>query len=104
MFNEVGWPALRSRSMVLTGLLEASLLEALGDSVEILTPSDPQRRGAQLSVRITGDGARVEERLAEAGVVIDFRPPDVLRFAPTPLYNTVEDIERAVAALAAEVS
>jgi kynureninase len=39
------------------------------------------------------------ERLRALGVIADWRPPDVLRLAPTPLYNRFEDVYRAVRAL-----
>jgi kynureninase len=65
----------------------------------VITPRDPARRGCQLSVAV--DGAReLAGRLRdEHGVVGDFREPDVLRLAPTPLYNTFHDCWRAAAAL-----
>ncbi|HEY8452792.1 MAG: kynureninase [Micromonosporaceae bacterium] len=97
IFDEIGMPALRERSVRLTGYLE-SLLDAIGAT--IVTPRDPQARGCQLSVRIPG-AERVAQRLAaEYGVVADAREPDILRLAPTPLYSTYHDCWRAATALA----
>lgn len=93
-FDRVGLDGLRQRSIRLTGYLEGLL-----SGVEVLTPGDPERRGAQLSVRVP-DAAAVTRRLRhEHGVIVDSRPPDVVRLAPAPLYSTYDDCRRAAAAL-----
>ena len=90
IFDEVGMPALRARSVALTGYLE----RLLGDlPIEIVTPRDPAARGAQLSLRFPA-AELVLERLAENGVVADFRAPDIIRVAPIPLYNTYHEAWR----------
>lgn len=100
LFDEVGLPPLRARSMRLTAYLE-ELLDDVGTRrrLHVTTPRDPERRGCQLSVAV--DGARdLASRLRhEHGVVCDFREPDVLRFAPVPLYSTYHDCWRASQAL-----
>ncbi len=63
-------------------------------------------RGCQLSLRIAKPAAaakRCHELLAAAGVVGDWREPDVLRLAPTPLYNSFNDVFIAVDALSQAV-
>jgi kynureninase len=95
IFDEAGMAPLRARSIDLTGYL-AGLLADL--PVEVITPSDPAARGAQLSLRIDRAEA-VLERLAERGVVADFRAPDLIRVAPAPLYNTYLDAWRFTAIL-----
>jgi len=104
MFDQTGMPALRAKSVRLTGYLE-SLLDEVGAThrASVLTPRDPERRGAQLSVRITGrDVWPLTRRLRkEFGVFTDARPPDVIRLAPAPMYNTFHDCWRAAMALAA---
>ncbi len=87
IFDEVGLAALRERSVRLTGYL-AGLLEGLG--MEILTPTEPDARGAQLSLRFD-DAAAVLEALTRQGVIADFREPDIIRVAPIPLYSTFLD-------------
>ena len=62
--------------------------------------ADPEARGSQLSLRIRDDGRAAQERLQRAGVVSDFRPPDVVRIAPVPLYNSFEDVWKVGQALA----
>jgi len=93
LFDEVGMERLRARSVELTGILESLL-----DGHEIVTPRDPARRGAQLSIRVRGSVRAVWEQLAAAGVICDWREPDILRVAPAPLYNTEEDVRRFVEA------
>lgn len=101
VFEEAGgMTVLRHHSLAMTGMLERLLDNRLGDRVEIITPREPERRGCQLSLRLKGgDGRTVFERLAQAGIVCDWREPDVIRVAPAPLYNTAEEVERFVAAL-----
>jgi kynureninase len=97
VFDRVGMAALRERSLRLTGYL-AALLEQLGGT--LVTPRDPARRGAQLSVRAAGAPALTQRLRTGYGVVADARPPDILRLAPAPLYCTYHDCWRAAAALA----
>jgi kynureninase len=95
IFDKVGMRALRERSIRLTGYLESLLT-----GIEIITPRDPSRRGAQLSVRIGAGAAEVSRRLRhEHGVIADFREPDVIRLAPVPLYSSYHDCWRAATAL-----
>ena len=94
MFHEVGFGALRERSMRLTQYLENGIRTI--DGVESITPEDPERRGCQISVRVKGDAAALEKKLILDGVVPDARDPDVLRFAPVPMYSSFSDIARAI--------
>ena len=105
LFDRAGLPALRQKSIALTGYLE-SLLQQLQDSVSILTPADPGARGAQLSLRLhrsAAEARQVQSELTERGYICDWREPDVIRVAPVPLYNQfvevwefVEGLQRAV--------
>jgi kynureninase len=99
-FERVSLDALRGRSQRLTAYLDELLDEvAAGGPIAVTTPRDPDRRGAQLSVACAGARSLASRLRDEHGVVCDFREPDVLRFAPAPLYNTYEDCRRAAAAL-----
>ncbi len=93
-----GMEPLREKSLRLTGYLEWLLQRELGDAVEILTPTDPGRRGCQLSLQVksTASGRTIFERLEASGVTCDWREPDVIRVAPVPLYNRYEDVHRFV--------
>ena len=99
LFDEVGFGALRERSVRLTAMLEGRLDTIAG--AELLTPRDPARRGCQLSVRVSGARDLAGRLRAEHGVICDFREPDVLRFAPVPLSTSYADCARAADALAA---
>lgn len=103
MFDEIGLPALRDRSIALTGYLESLLDEVCaGRGLEVLTPREPARRGAQLSIRVEGiDTSEVSRLLrTEYDVIADARQPDVIRYAPAPFYVGHHDCWRAVLALA----
>jgi kynureninase len=96
IFDEVGMPALRTRSVALTGYLE-SLLDDL--PVEVITPRELAARGAQLSLRFA-DAETVLASLAARGVVADYRAPDLVRVAPIPLYTTFHEAWRFTRILA----
>jgi kynureninase len=94
LFEEAGMAALRQRSERMSALLY-TLLEGLPqDRLQIITPVDPGQRGCQISLRAPHNGRELFEALGQAGVVCDFREPDVIRAAPVPLYNTFEEVWR----------
>lgn len=103
IFSEVGMPALRKKSIRLTGFL-AYLLDALdpaGKHYSVITPKDPSARGCQLSILMNHTrGKRVFDALTRKGVIADWREPDVIRVAPVPLYNSFEDVFRFATLLA----
>ena len=92
--------ALRAKSIKLTGYLQF-LLEAAGHSkLTVITPSDPDARGCQLSILVHEHPKELFKKLEAAGVKCDFREPNVIRAAPTPLYNTFHEIWRFAKILA----
>lgn len=106
IFDEAGMPTLIAKSRELTGYLEFLLHHELSDHIEIITPTDPARRGCQLSLRIKGEaakGRRLFDALEGKGAVCDWREPDVIRAAPVPLYNTFEEVWRFAAVLREEL-
>jgi kynureninase len=97
LFHRADMFRLREKSRRLTGYLEWLIESRLHDTLEILTPVEPARRGAQLSVRVRqgrGAGRSLFDYLVAQGVLGDWREPDVMRIAPTPLYNTFADCLR----------
>ncbi len=96
-FGRATMPALRSKSVRLTGYLETLICEQLSDALQIVTPSESSQRGCQLSIRVIGgrdQGRSLFEHLATQGVLGDWREPDVIRISPTPFYNTHADVLR----------
>ncbi len=94
IFQEAGMKALRKKSVELTGYLEYLLKEAdpLENSFTIITPDNPEERGCQLSLYMKQDGKKIFNKLTRAGIIADWREPNVIRVAPTPLYNTFEEV------------
>ncbi|KAK6353229.1 Kynureninase (L-kynurenine hydrolase), variant 2 [Orbilia brochopaga] len=95
VFAQTNMRALRRKSINLTGYMEHLLLTDPETSryFEIITPRNPSERGAQLSLLFRkGIMEEVYKKLELSGIVVDKRQPDVIRVAPTPLYNTYEDV------------
>ncbi|HVX04540.1 MAG TPA: kynureninase [Rhodanobacteraceae bacterium] len=104
LFQRAGMRKLRSKSQRLTSYLAWLIETQLGDVLEILTPSEPARRGAQLSVRVRAGraaGQSLFDHMVAHGVLGDWREPDVMRIAPAPLYNTFSDCLRYAEAVRA---
>lgn len=96
-FLQAGIENLRERGDRLTAYLEAAIHEVAkttGAQLEIITPSDPAHRGCQISLLAHGFGKRLFDQLTAAGVVADWREPNVIRMAPVPMYNSFEDLAR----------
>lgn len=90
IFDEATISALRAKSLKLTAFLEQCLTNIGDDRISIVTPSDPQQRGCQLSIRVSDKA--LYDRISERGVIVDWREPDVIRVAPVPLYNSFDDV------------
>lgn len=97
LFAEIGMDALIAKRNTITSYLEFVLHEIdreVNGNFEIITPSNPSERGCQLSVFLHGEGRSLFDYLMKNGVIIDWREPNVIRFAPVPLYTSYEDIYR----------
>ena len=106
IFQRAGMTALRRKSIALTGFMRRLIEERLANVVEVITPSPPAQHGCQLSLRIARpaeDAKRCLQQLTSAGVIGDWREPDVLRLAPIPLYNSYGDVFSAVEILGQSV-
>jgi len=92
MFNEVGMTALREKSIKLTGYFEFLINELNNDKIKIITPSNPEERGCQLSIQVKNADKKLHQKLTNAHIITDWREPNVIRCAPVPLYNTFRDV------------
>jgi kynureninase len=102
LFDAAGMDRLRAKSLRLTAYLQSLLQARLSHALNVITPSDPEARGCQLSIRLhrSPTAARaVFDSLSAQGVFCDWREPDIIRAAPVPLYNSFLDVWRFVAAL-----
>ena len=92
MFDDAGFDNILNKSKLLTGYLEYLLRELKDEKINIITPENPQERGCQLSIQFLDSDKSLFNKLTEAGVVADWREPQVIRIAPAPLYNSFEDV------------
>jgi kynureninase len=98
IFDRATMPALRAKTEKLTPYLRYMLerLPSFGKKFDIITPRELGSHGCQLSIVVHENAKRVQDALCAAGATCDFREPNVIRAAPTPLYNTFHECWRFV--------
>jgi len=110
LHHQAGMPAIREKSLKLTGYLEFLIdeLKETGHHYEFITPRDPAQRGAQLSFITGKEGKALFDYISKNGVICDWREHNlsddsgavqasgVIRIAPAPMYNSFEDVWRLV--------
>ncbi|MEJ0054820.1 MAG: kynureninase [Bacteroidota bacterium] len=98
LFEKAGIKNLRKKSILLTGFLEFLLNDIVlfHDHFTIITPDNPEERGCQISMLMKKNGRTTFDKITKAGVIADWREPDVIRVAPVPMYNSFEDVYRFV--------
>ncbi len=97
IFHRATMARLRDKSVALTAYFESLIDKHLPGVIEIATPREPERRGCQLSLRVSKGreaGRSLFEYLQTNGIITDWREPDVIRAAPTPMYNRRMDCLR----------
>jgi len=104
IFSEVGMERLRAKSMALTGYAEFIFGQKRSSKFSILTPDEPSRRGAQLSLQLPLQRRELCDRLAAQGIIGDWREPNIFRIAPVPLYNSFYDVFRFVEHFSSQVA
>jgi len=100
IFHQAGVARLREKSLALTAYLARLVETQLSHILEIITPREPERRGCQISLRVKSGrdaGRALFEHLSANGIIGDWREPDTIRIAPTPLYNRHMDCLRFAA-------
>ena len=96
IFSEAGMEQLRAKSVSLTGYMEFLLRQNNSAKFSLITPCEPERRGAQLSIRLPEQGREICDESAGQGVIGDWREPDTFRVAAVPLYNSYREVFRFV--------
>jgi kynureninase len=94
VMKEAGIERIREKSLKITGYLMYLLDEMLGKApynYSIATPREPERRGGHVGVAHK-EGWRINQALIARGVIPDFRPPNIIRLAPIPLYVSYHDV------------
>eukprot|EP01034_Spumella_vulgaris_P036063 gene36063-44473_t len=100
---------LRNKSLLLTTLLHTLLSNnaVISEYMTIITPSAPSERGCQLSLLFHDDQPdaevsktkRLHSFLEARNIITDYRHPNVIRVAPTPLYCQFQDVAIFASAL-----
>ena len=105
MINEAGIERIREKSLKITEYLMFLVDETLSDPpyfFSIGTPREPERRGGHVGV-VHSDAWRVNEALKARRVIPDFRPPNIIRLAPVPLYVSYHEVWNVVQHLKAVI-
>lgn len=92
LFESAGMAALRDKSIKLTNYLEFLLKHIENIKFEIITPKNCKERGAQLSLLFHDKGREIQQKMTDAGIIVDWREPGVIRISPAPLYNSYGDV------------
>jgi kynureninase len=96
MFAEVGMEKLTEKSKHLTSYFEFLINDLNNKDIKVITPSNPNERGCQLSIQVKNADKTLHHQLTKAGIISDWREPDVIRCAPVPLYNSYKDVYKLV--------
>ena len=94
IFEEAGFENLLAKSKQLSAYLFFLLNEMNIENkfFDILTPSNPDERGCQVSISIHKNAKAIFDKLMPKGIFADWREPNVIRVAAIPMYNTFEDV------------
>lgn len=96
LFDEAGISDLRKKGDQLTSYFEYLIQKNLAEEVQIITPGSPESRGSMLCMKFKNNPKVWYEKLIQAGAIVDFREPNIIRATPIPLYNSYEDVFRLV--------
>lgn len=96
ILHKAGMENIRAKSKMLTAYLQETLKYVQNNNpaldFNVITPENPEHRGAQLSILIKENGKALFDYITENGVIADWREPNVIRLAPAALYNSFTDI------------
>lgn len=101
LITEAGIGTIREESLGLTAYMRTRVEEKLVHyDVRVVTPREDARRGGHVTLAHP-DAGKLSTALRARNVIPDFRPPNLLRLCPNPLYNTADECDRAVAVIEA---
>ncbi|MFT3824630.1 MAG: kynureninase [Chitinophagaceae bacterium] len=95
IIEEAGWQNIQEKRKLLNAWLWFLLNEVneqAGNQLEIITPTGESEKGCQVSMHMLKNGKQVFDALSKAGVMTDWREPNVIRLAPVALYNSFEEV------------
>jgi kynureninase len=95
IIEDAGWENIQAKRKLMSQylwFLFGELIIKSGNKIEIITPSNEEERGSQVSILMLQNGKEVYDVLMKEGFMVDWREPNVVRFAPVPLYNTFEEV------------
>ena len=104
VFEDAGFENLRKKSIRQSNFLMEQLDLIPDDKVSYITPSSEKEKGCQVSIRVKNADKKLFDNLSAKNLVADWREPDVIRIAPTPLYNTFEEIYQFTELLKSEIN
>ncbi|MCK4464071.1 MAG: kynureninase, partial [Bacteroidales bacterium] len=99
ILNEAGIEQIRAKSAKLTSYFIYLIDQILAKdpyNFHIGTPRDPDKRGGHIALKRYQEALRINEALKKRGIISDFRPPNIIRLAPAPLYNTFQEVWEVV--------
>ena len=102
IINKAGIEQIRAKSTKLTSYfiyLIDQILVKDPYNFYIGTPRDPDKRGGHIALKRDTEIRKINEALKSRGIISDFRPPNIIRLAPAPLYNTFQEVWEVVYAL-----
>lgn len=92
LFDLAGMPAMRRKSVELSQFLLEFVADLPSEIVTVMTPTEANRRGTMITLRIPGHAAAVVNALQQQGILADLRQPDIIRVTPAPLYTRFVDV------------
>jgi kynureninase len=96
LVNRAGLPLIRAKSLALTRYLREFVESRLARfGTQVVTPQEDAEHGGHITLAHPAAG-KLSRALRERKVIADFRPPDLLRLAPSPLYTSFTECAKAI--------
>jgi len=96
---EAGMENIREKSKKITSYLAFLVDVYLSKepyNFKIGTPLDPEKRSGHIVIEHEKEAVRIGKALLDNNIIPDFRPPNIIRIAPVPLYNTYQEVWEVV--------